>query len=136
MNIELTPKQYRRLLDLVYIGNWILNSARGADRISDYDMVESYLFGKSRQFNMPDLSEEISGIPIPSKAFTEGGIHEAIMDYEDSVFFQILAEELAHRDMFNLGIAEEPEELTSRIHAYISEFEKNGISNILIDTDI
>lgn len=136
MNIELTPKQYRRLLDLVYIGNWILNSARGSDRIIDYDMVESYLFGKSKEFNMTDLSEEISGVPIPSKAFTEGGIHEAIMDYEDSVFFQILAEELAHRDMFNLGLAEEPEELASRIRAYISEFEKNGISNILIDTDI
>ena len=85
---------------------------------------------------MTDLSEEISGVPIPSKAFTEGGIHEASMDYEDSVFFQILAEELAHRDMFNLGLAEEPEELASRIRAYISEFEKNGISNILIDTDI
>ena len=136
MNIELTPKQYRRLLDLVYIGNWILNSTRGADRISDYDLVESFLFGKSHQFNMPDLAEEISGVPIPSKAFTEGGIHEAIMDYEDSVFFQILAEELAHRDIFNAGLPEEPEELANRIRAYISEFEKNGISNILIDSDM
>ena len=26
MNIELTDKEFRRLLDLVYIGNWILNS--------------------------------------------------------------------------------------------------------------
>ena len=29
MNIDLTEKEYRRLLDLVYIGNWILNSGRG-----------------------------------------------------------------------------------------------------------
>lgn len=28
MNIELTDKEFRRLLDLVYIGNWILNSTR------------------------------------------------------------------------------------------------------------
>ena len=136
MNIELTAKQYRRLLDLVYIGNWILNSARGTDRLKDYDEVESYLFGKSLAFNMPDLTEHIGNIPVPSKAFAEGGIHEAIMDYEDSVFFQILAEELAHRDMYNLGITEEPEELSSRIGAYIAEFEKNGISNILVDSDM
>ena len=32
MQIELTKKQYRRLLDLVYIGNWVLNSTRGTDR--------------------------------------------------------------------------------------------------------
>ena len=29
MKIELTEKQFRRLLDLVYIGNWVLNSTRG-----------------------------------------------------------------------------------------------------------
>ena len=29
MNIELSEKEFRRLLDLVYVGNWILNSARG-----------------------------------------------------------------------------------------------------------
>ena len=26
MEIKLTEKQFRRLLDLVYIGNWVLNS--------------------------------------------------------------------------------------------------------------
>ena len=28
MELHLTEKQYRRLLDLVYIGNWVLNSTR------------------------------------------------------------------------------------------------------------
>ena len=44
MNIELTTKEFRRLLDLVYIGNWILNSTLGDDRFEDYDQVESKLF--------------------------------------------------------------------------------------------
>ena len=44
MKLELTRKQFRRLLDMVYIGNWILNSTRGEDRIPDYDEVESLLF--------------------------------------------------------------------------------------------
>ena len=49
MNLELNKKQFRRLLDMVYIGNWILNSARGQDRFSDYDEVESLLFSKSKR---------------------------------------------------------------------------------------
>ena len=44
MELELTQKQFRRLLDMVYIGNWILNSTRGEDRFRDYDEVESLLF--------------------------------------------------------------------------------------------
>ena len=40
MNIELTEKEFRRLLDMVYIGNWILNSARGEDRFEDYDLLQ------------------------------------------------------------------------------------------------
>ena len=40
MKIELTEKQFRRLLDLVYIGNWVLSSTRGEDRIREYAEVE------------------------------------------------------------------------------------------------
>ena len=99
MKLELTRKQYRRLLDLVYIGNWVLNSTRGEDRIPDYDEVESLLFSKAGEEGMPILAEVYNGEVIPSRAFAEGGIHEAIMDYEDNVFFDILAEDLARRDM-------------------------------------
>ena len=44
MEIKMSEKQFRRLLDMVYIGNWVLNSARGGDRIRVYDQVESLLF--------------------------------------------------------------------------------------------
>ena len=41
MKIELTEQQFRYLLDLVYIGNWVINSTRENDRIQEYDQVES-----------------------------------------------------------------------------------------------
>ena len=44
MELKMTQKQFRRLLDLVYIGNWVLNSTRGDDRIREYDQVESLVF--------------------------------------------------------------------------------------------
>lgn len=136
MELELTRKQFRRLLDMVYIGNWILNSTRGEDRFKDYDDVESLLFARATKEGMPTLAETYRGEVIPSRAFAEGGIHEAIMDYENNVFFEILAEDLARRDMDDAPIDESNyDELTSRIDAYIAEFEEHGTDNILVDID-
>ena len=91
MNIELSKKQLRRLLDMVYIGNWVLNSTRGEDRIKDYD---------------------------------------------NNVFFEILAEDLARRDMDDVPIDESNyDELTRRIDAYIDEFERNGTDNIVVESE-
>ena len=137
MELHLTRKQYRRLLDMVYIGNWVLNSTRGDDRIPDYDEVESLLFSKAKEEGMGVLAELYNGEVIPSRAFAEGGIHEAIMDYEDNVFFDILAEDLARRDMDDIPIDDSNyEELASRIDAYIAEFEEHGTDNITVDSDI
>ena len=76
---------------------------------------------------MNALVERYMGHYFPSKAYEEGGIHEAIADYEDAVFFDILAEELARRDML-----EENRELSNRMNEYLDEFEKNGIDRLTV----
>jgi hypothetical protein len=134
MELELTQKQFRRLLDMVYIGNWVLNSTRGEDRFKDYDEVESLLFARAAREGMPSLAETYQGEVVPSQAFAEGGIHEAIIEYENNVFFDILAEDLARRDMNDVPIDESNlDELTQRIDAYIDEFEAHGTDNITVD---
>ena len=134
MQLELSSKQFRRLLDLVYIGNWVLNSTRGDERFADYDQVESLLFAKAAQEGMPTLAEQYMGEIIPSRAFADGGIHEAIEQYEDVVFYEILAEELALRDMDGEPLTRENYgELMERIDAYLSEFDEHGTDNISVD---
>ena len=129
MKIELTAKEFRRLLDLVYIGNWVLNSTRGNDRFQDYDDLESKLFALS-----PALSELWNGTVVPSRAFAEGGIHEAIALYEDNVFYEILAEELSRRDMDYPEITEENyDEIIGRMDRYMSEFELSGVQNLVLE---
>lgn len=135
MNLELTTKQFRRLLDMAYIGNWVLNSTRGDDRIPDYDQVESLLFAKAVGEGMSALTEVYQGEAVPSRAFVEGGIHEAIVEYENNVFFDILAEELAHRDMDDAPIDETNlDEFNQRVETYITEFEAHGTDNITVDS--
>ena len=135
MNIDLTGKEFRRLLDTVYIGNWILNSTRTTDRFEDYDLVQEKLFSLCAKNGMPSLVQTWHGHVFPSRAYEDGGIHEAIADYEDAVFFDILAEELARRDMISDGLDDtDTEALALRMDEYMSEFEKNGIANLRLDT--
>ena len=134
VNIELSDKEFRRILDMVYIGNWILNSIRGEHRFRDYDLVESKIFSHCKKAGMSSLVAVADGEIVPSAAFQNGGIHEAVMDYEDTVFFEILAEELARRDMDYEPIdTENFNELAERVDEYITEFEANGIENISFD---
>lgn len=136
MDIRLSEKQFRRLLDLVYIGNWVLNSTRGDDRIRQYDEVESLIFSYCLSHGMAGLTELYEGELIPSRAFAEGGIHEAIMAYEDVTFFEILAQELALRDMDDPPITPENyDEVMERMAVYLSEFEQNGTDHISVDMD-
>ena len=129
MQIELTSKEFRRLLDLVYIGNWILNSTRGNDRFADYDNLESKLFALS-----PALSEVWNGEIVPSRAFSEGGIHEAIAYYEDNVFYEILAEELSRRDMDYPEINEENyDEIIGRMQQYMEVFQISGVDRLVLE---
>lgn len=134
MQIDLNAKEFRRLLDMVYIGNWVLNSTRGDDRFADYDDLESKLFGLCKGTGMQVLVEDWNQTTIPSKAYEEGGIHEAIAYYEDNIFYQILAEELSRRDMGYADITEENyDEIIGRMNRYMSEFQASGVDRLVLD---
>ncbi|MBO4938471.1 MAG: hypothetical protein J6C98_05655 [Oscillospiraceae bacterium] len=134
MQIDLTSKEFRLLLDMVYIGNWVLNSTRGDDRFKEYDDIESKLFALCKNTKLRVLAEDWEGICIPSKAYAEGGIHEAIAYYEDNVFYEILAEELSRRDMEYPVISEDNyDEIITRMDRYMSEFQSSGLDHLVLE---
>lgn len=134
MMIDLTPKEFRLLLDMAYIGNWVLNSTRGDDRFQEYDSIESKLFGLCRDTSLHALVEQWEGQDVPSRAYVEGGIHEAIAYYEDNVFYEILAEELSRRDMDYPDITDENyEEIMTRMDDYMDEFEASGVDHLVLE---
>ena len=134
MQIDLTSREFRLLLDMVYIGNWVLNSTRGNDRFQEYDHIESKLFGLCRDNGMRVLVEKWNGEDVPSQTYAEGGIHEAIAYYEDNVFYEILAEELSRRDMEYPIISEENyDEIVTRIDRYMQEFQSSGLDHLVLE---
>ena len=134
MQIDLTKKEFRLLLDMVYIGNWVLNSTRGNDRFRQYDDIESKLFSLCRDNGMSILAEPWEDTIVPSKAYADGGIHEAIAFYEDNVFYEILAEELSRRDMEYPEITDANyDEVLRRMEGYMAEFQTSGLDHLVLE---
>lgn len=134
MQINLNSREFRLLLDMVYIGNWVLNSTRGEDRFREYDDLESKLFTLCREQGMKVLAENWNGTVVPSKAYAEGGIHEAIAYYEDNVFYEILAEELSRRDMNYPEITDDNyPEIVRRMDRYMQEFQSSGVDHLILE---
>ena len=107
----------------------MLNSTRGNDRFADYDNLESKIFSHS-----PALSELWNGTVVPSRAYAEGGIHEASAYYEDNVFYEILAEELSRRDMDYPEINEENyDEIIGRMQQYMEVFQISGGDRLVLE---
>lgn len=134
MQISLSSKEFRLLLDMVYIGNWVLNSTRGDDRFHEYDAIESKLFSLCQENGMKILAQQDNGTVIPSEAYARGGIHEAIAYYEDNVFYEILAEELSRRDMNYPEITDgNYDEIIGRMDRYMSEFQLSGLDHLILE---
>ena len=98
--------------------------------------MESLIFSQCLSQGMKSLVEQLDGELIPSRAFADGGIHEAIENYEDVVFYEILAEELALRDMDGEPLTRENyTQLMDRIDTYLDEFDQHGTDHISVDLD-
>jgi len=85
---------------------------------------------------MRKLVELYQGELIPSRAFADGGIHEVIESYEDIAFYEILAEEMALRDLDGLPLT--PENygtLMERIDRYMADFNQHGTDHISVELD-
>ena len=146
MTIEFSEKQFRTLLKAVFWAEWLKNNHKAEEEIDDEgaDLIdlEQHVYSHAKQYGSGDLiappNEE--GEYLPTSQLEDSAM-EAILDYEDLVFWSELAERLAERDLGELPEDERSplmdhvqiEDLAER---YMSEFERNGLDNLrLVDED-
>ena len=123
-------------LTIITYGTMLDNCMKAADILSQQG-VETTVLRLLRVDPLPETAilENVSGsVLIVEEACSGSGIHEAIMEYENNVFFEILAEDLARRDMNDVPIDESNyDEFAQRIDSYIDEFEAHGTDHITIE---
>lgn len=102
MKISISKEQYKTLLKLCYLGNWMVNSFRNVeDNIEEFNDIEQHIFRFYKDFECDDLIEydEEHDEYFPTRAFEEDQ-DEIIDEYNDDSFWEELTERLADRDLF------------------------------------
>lgn len=140
MQIDLTQQQYQRLLELVFLGNWVANATRdqGAER-AEFDEMEHYILSLRDQFGLDDIATYDPELQehFVTRAFEER-MNTIIDEYDDDTFWSELAWRLAERDMMKkvTPVRQWPPEVERQLwklaDQYEQEFQKRGLERLVI----
>ncbi len=141
MTPSFSDQEYRRLMMLAYLGEWMLNAIRkDPDPAYEDTLSKVFSFAKETSLESLVLFNETTGAWDPQEAFEEEA-HTMIDQYDDKTFWEELTARLTERDM-NLAHGERavrsmrPEQRTRAASpiakAYTQEFEEQGLDRLRV----
>lgn len=140
MKINLTKKQYRSLIDLMYMGDMMVNGIRTTDRVEEYEELREYIYSFAKQMGYDNIIEydKKDNKHYETRDYETGKVEEYIEDYDNEIFWTALPSRLADRDLHRMqkltGEITDREERLRKVWAreeeYQNEFEKNGLRNV------
>jgi hypothetical protein len=147
MNIEITEKEYRDLLDIVHIADVILSGhRREPDQRSERHRAliqKLYALAKGEGLERLINHDVLTNVYSPTQEFEENTLAHVLVDeFGDHLFWDELIARLAVRDaaraaggMDRLNALNDSDRQAAegpiRQH-YIEEFSRNGISNLAV----
>lgn len=80
MDLKLNNEQYRKLIQLIYIGEWVVNSYKENQDEYEFTDIEQYVYSFFKQYQCEDLIEfdEESQMYFPTSE-----MDETMMNYID-----------------------------------------------------
>ena len=146
MKINFTKKEYRLLLDMVEMADWVLNAHKTAssDEIKKYsDLYQKILsYAKDMGFENLIVYEKDLDRYLATAEYEESAHMRYIEEFEDDVFWDALPLRLAERDLIKevgekkyeeMEFVERASKLVELESHYYKELEDNGIDNFLFE---
>ena len=145
MKIDLTRKEYRDLLDMLYIAEWVLNAHRMEEdsRTKRYGELEQKFLALAEKMKYENLIEYAPEAKkyFPTQEYEEtSSVHPFIDEYEDDTFWKELTSHLSARDLArklggydkinDLSFQERFRRLGELEEFYSDEFVLNGLENL------
>ena len=145
MKIDLTREEYKKLLDILSIADWVLNAHKPMkdDRIEPYNELYQKLLALAEQMGCGHLIEYDSFLEgyFPTGEYEDENDYQVLIDeYDDDTFWEELINRLARKDLIKqMGGLEKAASLSleerytkmSQLHAYYGEeFSQNGLENL------
>ncbi len=146
MKIDFTKKEYRALLDLLQIADWVLHAHKAEEppKTKLYRDLEQKIFSLAKDFGYEELVEHAAAQDryYPTRALEENGpAMDFVEDFEEDAFWSQLAKHLSERDL-RREIGEQQLEALDRgelwelleVHEtkYWDEFQRHGVERLEI----
>jgi len=144
MKINFTKKEYRVLLDMITISDWVINAHdEGEHDDSEHSKLREKLLSLYKEFDAEDLVEYAPelGLHFEQRKLEERMFANFIDPYESECFWNELITRLSERDAIESVGADkfrtlEPIERIELVSEYQSryekEFEKHGVDNLFL----
>jgi hypothetical protein len=142
VNVELTPDEFKKLLELAYLGEWMVNAQHDSEYQDDEaDATVQRLLSASP---FPGIERDVeTGQYFMHSEWTDRLYEDHIVDYDDHVFWDELAERLALRDLAKrqgtssdlLSPDEDLPALRALEERYQQEFEDHGLDRLEISPE-
>lgn len=145
MKINFTKKEYRTLLEMLYISDWVLNSFSNSleEQDENHKALREKIYSFHKEMQVVDWIHQDNEDCYETAEFDEHMHHKYIDEYNQNVFWEALIDQLSYRDLANeIGIEAfkrlEPlarmEKLEKFRERYANEFEKNQLDYVKIDS--
>jgi len=146
MNVNMTRQEYRLLLDLLLVGDWVIHGNRPeeAPEAEPYRMLVQKFLSLAPDFGCGDLIEidaEYNQYRPTEKLEQETQAWRLLDDYDDLVFWEELIVRLAERDVAGMPGKAEVAEMSGEEYdryavpieeKYANEFFENGLERLVI----
>lgn len=141
VKIEFTEKQFKALLKLSYLGNYMINGIRTKpNRLKEFDELAERIYSFAHKAGCSEYIEyDKEDKTSRPDAKLEEEVDDLIEDYDDNVFWEELILRLSQRDLRReygkeavekMELRERLQKQTELEKVYLEEFEENGIENL------
>lgn len=146
MKINFTKREYRLLIDILEISEWVLNAHSNVERedTKKYSELAQKIFSYAKEMGYEDLityDSQLDGY-FATREYEENGEQMRFIDeFEEDVFWDSLANKLAWRDL----IQQEGQEVVEKMEFverntkmmeleswYQEELTENGLVNVKV----
>ncbi len=150
MKIYFTKNEYRLLIDMLYVANWVMHSHDiGSERshIAHYNLYQK-LMSHYREMDANDIIEQAAneGAYCETEDYEIELIEKFLEPYSEETFWEELVDRLATRDLSNtigfkryqeMDVEEQAEVMTDVVNRYEKEFAEHGLDRIkIMDEDV
>lgn len=149
MKIHLTKKEYRLLLDILSIADWVMHAYKTEDdlRTDPYRKLEQKFMSYAKDFGYEDLIvyEKKFDKFFPTRKYEDQETERRFIDeYDEEVFWEELEDRMAQRDLIREKGRDKLMKMSplDRMNAeyqiaekYNREFTENGLKNLIIDQE-